>query len=121
MLFRSVGKEGAGLTYCGYRIEDLAQHATFEEVAYLLLEDALANHHELADFKKRLKRSRSLPEPLKQVLERIPKDAHPMDVLRTGVSMLGVLEPERDSDEDTQAGYLLTLLHGEKPSAEFRH
>jgi 2-methylcitrate synthase len=152
----TVGKEGAGLTYRGYRIEDLAQHATFEEVAYLLLEGALPNHHELADFKTRLKRSRSLPEPLKQVLERIPKDAHPMDVLRTGASMLGVLEPERDfkhqnavaerllgslpsmlcywyhyshdggkrieldSDEDTQAGYLLTMLHREKPRGEFR-
>jgi 2-methylcitrate synthase len=57
------------------------------------------NHQELADFKKRLKGLRSLPNALKEVLERIPKDAHPMDVLRTGTSMLGVLESERDFTE----------------------
>src|SRR6202035_3253582 len=89
----TVGKSGVGLTYRGYAIEDLAEHATFEEVAFLLLEGALPNH---AEFKKRLKRYRNLPLVLKEVLERIPKNAHPMDVLRTAASMVGVLEPERN-------------------------
>ena len=89
----TVGKAGVGLTYRGYAIEDLAEHATFEEVAFLLLEGALPNHAELAEFKKRLSGT-NLPPVLKEVLERIPKNAHPMDVLRTGASMVGVLEPE---------------------------
>src|ERR1700736_5225964 len=92
----TVGKEGVGLTYRGYSIEDLAQNATFEEVAYLLLEGELPNRQQLDDFKKRLKGLRSLPPALKEVLERIPKDTHPMDDLRTGTLLLGVLAPKRD-------------------------
>src|ERR1700720_3690476 len=107
----TVGKEGIGLTYRGYDIEDLAENATFEEVAYLLLEGALPNRRELDDFKKRLKGLRSLPPALKEVLERIPKEAQPMDVLRTGASMLGVLEPERNfTQQDTIAERLLACL-----------
>ena len=107
----TVGKEGVGLTYRGYNIEDLAQNATFEEVAYLLLEGALPNRQQLDDFKKRLKGLRSLPQALKEVLERIPKETHPMDVLRTGTSMLGVLEPERDfTQQDAIAERLLASL-----------
>jgi 2-methylcitrate synthase len=90
----TVGKSGVGLTYRGYAIEELAEQATFEEVAFLLLEGTLPKQQQLAEFKKRLKGHRSLPPELKEVLERIPKDAHPMDVLRTGTSMAGVLEPE---------------------------
>src|SRR5580692_2736604 len=90
----TVGKEGIGLTYRGYKIEDLAENATFEEVAYLLLKGALPNRQELNIFQKRLKRLRYLPTALREVLERIPEDTQPMDVLRTGTSMLGTLEPE---------------------------
>ena len=152
----TVGKEGIGLTYRGYHIEDLAENATFEEVAYLLLQGALPTRQELDDFTNRLNRLRFLPAALKEVLERTPKETKPMDVLRTGTSMLGVLEPEQDftqqdaiaerllaslpsmicywyqfthhgkriepeTDEQTLAGHLLTLLNdGEKPSPEHR-
>ena len=90
----TVGKEGTGLTYCGYAIEDLAADATFEEVAWLLLHGELPNREQLAEFRNRLRSRRSLPEPLKAVLEKLPGTAHPMDVLRTGCSALGCLEPE---------------------------
>lgn len=107
----TVGKEGAGLTYRGYDIYDLAKHATFEEVAYLLLKGKLPNRSELDGYIAKLKTLRGLPEDLKQVLERIPKDAHPMDVLRTGVSFLGNLEPETDfAQQDDAADRLLACL-----------
>jgi 2-methylcitrate synthase len=92
----TVGKEGHGLTYRGFRIEDLAQHARFEEVAYLLLYGQLPTHAQLNAYVSKLKGLRTLPQPLKEVLERIPAQANPMDVLRTGCSMLGTLEPETD-------------------------
>ena len=92
----TVGKEGSGLTYRGYPIEVLAEKACFEEVAWLLLRGALPNRTELADYRQRLKNLRSLPAPLCTVLEQLPASAHPMDVLRTGVSVLGNLEPEED-------------------------
>jgi 2-methylcitrate synthase len=107
----TVGKSGVGLTYRGYAIEDLAEHATFEEIAFLLLEGDLPNQEQLAEFKKRLRAYRSLPPALKEVLERIPKNAHPMDVLRTGTSMAGVLEPEGNfSQQDRIAERLLASL-----------
>lgn len=90
----TVGKEGAGLTYRGYRIEDLAEHATFEEVAYLLIYNRLPNADQLASYQKRLSGLQKLPDQLKSVLELIPASAHPMDVMRTGCSMLGTLEPD---------------------------
>jgi 2-methylcitrate synthase len=92
----TVGKAGWGLTYRGFTIEALAQNALLEEVAYLLIYGRLPNRSELDTYKKRLKSMRGLPPPLREVLERIPKGAHPMDVLRTGCSMLGTLEPEHD-------------------------
>ena len=92
----TVGKEGAGLTYRGYDIYDLADNATFEEVAYLLLKGHLPKQSELDAYIANLKTLRGLPDQLKQVLEMIPADAHPMDVLRTGVSILGNIEPEGD-------------------------
>ena len=92
----TVGKEGAGLTYRGYDIYDLADNATFEEVAYLLLKGHLPNQSELDAYIATLKTLRGLPDQLKQVLEMIPADAHPMDVLRSGVSILGNIEPEGD-------------------------
>lgn len=88
------GIEGKGLTYYGYDILELAEHSTFEETAYLLLHGELPDQSQLEDFKSRLRNQRSLPQALKDVLERIPASAHPMDVMRTGCSMLGVLEVE---------------------------
>ena len=92
----TVGKTGKGLTYRGYAIEKLAEQASFEEVAYMLLYGHLPNQAEYNDYSQKLKSFRSLPEALKEVLERIPKNTHPMDVMRTGCSMLGNLEPEGD-------------------------
>ncbi|MFQ5681865.1 MAG: 2-methylcitrate synthase [Candidatus Binatia bacterium] len=95
----AVGKEGHGLTYRGYNILDLAEHARFEEVAYLLLYGKLPTESELKAHGAKLKRLRGLPQPLKDVLELIPGDAHPMDVMRTGCSMLGVLERETNFEQ----------------------
>lgn len=92
----TVGKTGSGLTYRGYDIKDLSANAQFEEVAYLLLYGKLPNQTELDSYKARLKGMRAIPDELKVVLENIPKDAHPMDVMRTGCSMLGNLETEDD-------------------------
>src|SRR5579864_6263544 len=89
----TVGK-GLGLNYRGYSIHDLAEHASFEEVAYLLIYGELPNKNELQAYQEKLMLLRGLPEPLKTVLENIPRNAHPMDVLRTGVSMLGTLESD---------------------------
>ncbi len=95
----TVGKTGAGLTYRGYDVRDLAAECDFEEVAYLLFYGELPTAAQLADYKKRLKTMRDLPQPLKEVLERIPASAHPMDVMRTGSSVLGTLEPEVSFDQ----------------------
>ncbi|MCW8887271.1 MAG: 2-methylcitrate synthase [Motiliproteus sp.] len=95
----TVGKTGAGLTYRGYDMVELAEKASFEEVAYLLLKGKLPNQAELDAYVTKLKGLRGLPQPLKTVLEQIPADAHPMDVMRTGCSMLGNLEMENDFSE----------------------
>ncbi|MCW8332557.1 bifunctional 2-methylcitrate synthase/citrate synthase [Vibrio paucivorans] len=92
----TVGKTGTGLTYRGYDITDLANNAQFEEVAHLLLRGHLPNQKELDDYKTLLVSLRGLPKALKEALELIPADAHPMDVMRTGCSMLGNLEQETD-------------------------
>ncbi|MGF1756750.1 2-methylcitrate synthase [Photobacterium sagamiensis] len=107
----TVGKTGTGLTYRGYDITDLAEHAEFEEVAYLLLKGKLPTRTELAAYKTRLISFRGLPLALKYTLEQIPADAHPMDVMRTGCSMLGNLEQEHDfSEQLDKADRLLALL-----------
>ncbi|MBO1531705.1 2-methylcitrate synthase [Psychrobacter sp. F1192] len=95
----TVGKSGSGLTYRGYDVKDLAEQCVFEEVAHLLLYGHLPTQSELDAYQAKLKKLRGLPQALKDVLERIPKDAHPMDVLRTGCSMLGNLEMETDFDQ----------------------
>lgn len=92
----TVGAEHAGLRYRGYDIGDLAQHAGFEEVAYLLLYGELPTTAQLEAYTQGLMGRRGLPAAMREVLERIPADAHPMDVMRTGCSMLGTLEPEED-------------------------
>ncbi|KIL05395.1 methylcitrate synthase [Stutzerimonas stutzeri] len=95
----TVGKEGAGLTYRGYDVRELAEHCLFEEVAYLLLYGELPNKEQLSAYMKKLQAQRDLPQALKEVLERIPASAHPMDVMRTGCSMLGNLEPEESFEQ----------------------
>lgn len=91
----TVGKLGHDLRYRGYDINDLAEFSTFEEVAYLLIHGELPVYNELQRYKLTLKNLRGLPAPVKAVLEQIPAASHPMDVLRTGVSMLGAVLPER--------------------------
>jgi len=92
----TVGRSGNDLHYRGYDILDFADQAEFEEVAYLLVHEKLPNRAELDKYKARLKGLRGLPKALKTVLESMPKTAHPMDVMRTGVSALGALEPEKE-------------------------
>jgi 2-methylcitrate synthase len=92
----TVGRTGNDLHYRGYDILDFAEQAEFEEVAYLLVHEKLPTRDELRKYKHLLKRMRGLPPPLKKALENVPKKAHPMDVMRTGVSVLGTLEPEKD-------------------------
>jgi len=99
----TVGQSGSGLTYCGYDISDLADNATFEEVAYLLFNGELPNQTQLDHYKTELFAQRDLPQALKEVLQRIPAAAHPMDVMRTGCSFLGNLEPENDFSEQNKA------------------
>jgi len=90
----TVGRTGNDLHYRGYDILDLAAKAEFEEVAYLLLYGKLPTRAELEGYKKRLRGLRGLPQGVKTALEQLPAGAHPMDVLRVGVSVLGTLEPE---------------------------
>lgn len=99
----TVGKSGSGLTYCGYDVSDLADNATFEEVAYLLFNGELPNQLQLDSYKVDLFSQRDIPQALKDVLKLIPGDAHPMDVMRTGCSFLGNLEPEVDFNEQQKA------------------
>jgi 2-methylcitrate synthase len=99
----TVGKTGTGLTYRGYDITDLANNAQFEEVAHLLLRGHLPNQQELDAYKTHLLSLRGLPAELKQALELIPASAHPMDVMRTGCSVLGNLEQEMSFDEQLQS------------------
>lgn len=90
----TVGHTGNDLHYRGYDIIELAEKCSFEEVAFLLIHGALPNQMELDAYRQKLKKLRGIPDALKKVLEQIPKNAHPMDVMRTGCSMLGTLEPE---------------------------
>lgn len=107
----TVGKEGVGLTYRGYSIEDLAEKSTFEEVAYLLVYGNLPTRVEIECYRKKLISLRELPAKLKTVLEQLSSDAHPMDVLRTGCSALGCIEPESSERNQFQiADRLLALF-----------
>jgi 2-methylcitrate synthase len=92
----TVGHTGNDLHYRGYDILDLAKYSNFEEVAYLLIYGELPTQSQLSEYKNKLQQLRDLPEAVKSVLEQIPKNAHPMDVLRTGCSMLGTIEQEAE-------------------------
>jgi len=107
----TVGKEGSGLTYRGYDVRDLAEVCDFEEVAHLILKGELPNQQQLDDYRRKLGGLRDLPAPLRAALELIPKEAHPMDVLRTGCSFLGNLEQETDFDQQAdRADRLLAAI-----------
>jgi 2-methylcitrate synthase len=99
----TVGHSGNDLHYRGYDIKDLAAHCEYEEVAHLLVHGKLPTADELAAYKLRLRGLQGLPAGVKQVLELLPATAHPMDVLRTGVSVLGCVRPEGESHDDAGA------------------
>jgi len=92
----TVGRSGNDLHYRGYDILDIAEQCEFEEIAHLLVHEKLPTRAELAAYKRKLKSLRALPGPVKAALEQIPASAHPMDVLRTGCSVLGTVFPEKD-------------------------
>lgn len=141
------GAEEQSLRYRGYSIADLAAHASFEEVAWLLLRGELPTCKELETYTQKLKKLRTIPPALQSVLEKIPTEANKMDIMRTGCSFLGHLEPEtaqtekfaipdrliasfgslllyksldQSRSEDSHAGYLLHLITGKKPSEAHR-
>jgi 2-methylcitrate synthase len=99
----TVGRSGNDLHYRGYDIKDLADNASFEEVAYLLVHGILPNPSQLKAYTTKLKRLRGLPVIVTEALELIPANAHPMDVMRTGCSMLGVVLPERETHPESEA------------------
>src|SRR2546421_221249 len=90
----TVGRTGNDLHYRGYDILEMANVCEFEEIAYLLIHEKLPNRAELGAYKARLRALRGLPQGVRTALEVLPATAHPMDVLRTGASILGCLEPE---------------------------
>jgi 2-methylcitrate synthase/citrate synthase II len=125
----------AGLTYRGYDIHEMAEQASFEEVAYLLLNDELPNLKNLAEFTRQIAAERELPAQVVKMLRLMPQSAHPMDMLRTGVSMLGVFDPELNDNSHAanvrksvrliaRVSTLITdgwrILHGEEPLPEKR-
>jgi 2-methylcitrate synthase len=106
----TVGRSGNDLRYRGYDILDIASTCEFEEIAYLLIHGQLPNLRELTAYKARLRKFRGLPTALKAVLEQLPASAHPMDVMRTGVSALGCALPEKDGHNDAGAREIADLL-----------
>lgn len=92
----SVGKTGNDLHYRGYDILDVATTSEFEEIAYLLVHGKLPTESELRGYKAKLRSLRGLPQAVKSALEALPASAHPMDVMRTGCSVLGCVLPEKD-------------------------
>ncbi len=99
----TVGRTGNDLHYRGYDILDFADTAEFEEIAYLLIHGKLPTAAELIGYKRRLANLRGLPAALKIALEQLPPSAHPMDVMRTGCSVLGSLEPEKEAMPEAAA------------------
>jgi 2-methylcitrate synthase len=99
----TVGRSGNDLHYRGYDIKDLADHAGFEEVAHLLVHGVLPTASQLKAYKAKLKRLRGLPAIVAEALELVPAAAHPMDVLRTGCSVMGTVLPEREGHPENEA------------------
>ncbi len=106
----TVGRTGNDLHYRGYDILDFADQAEFEEIAYLLVHEKLPTREELKTYKARLRTLRALPAAVKSALEYIPKTAHPMDVMRTGVSVLGTVEPEKEDHGKAGAQHIADRL-----------
>ncbi len=112
----TVGHTGNDLHYRGYDIRDLAAHCEFEEVAHLLVHDALPSAAQLAAYKAKLRSLRGLPPQVRQALELLPATAVPMDVLRTGVSVLGCVCPEEAAHSDAGARAIADALLASLPS-----
>ena len=112
----TVGRSGNDLHYRGYDISDLAFNCEFEEVAYLILYGELPTSSELEKYKNKLAQLRELPAQVLNILENIPKSAHPMDVIRTGVSALGCHIPEPNSHSDSDAREVADRLIACTPS-----
>ena len=112
----TVGQNGNELHYLGYDIKDLAENCEFEEVAFLILYGKLPNSTELSAYKEKLHSLRKLPSSILKILENIPKSAHPMDVIRTGVSALGCELPEFESHSDETALEIANRLIASTPS-----
>lgn len=106
----TVGRSGNDLHYRGYDIHDLATHSTFEEVAYLLVHGNLPDQSQLRAYRAKLKRLRGLPAIVQDALELVPANAHPMDVMRTGCSVLGTVLPERDGHPVNEARDIVDRL-----------
>ncbi len=113
----TVGRTGNDLHYRGYEIGDLARECVFEEVAHLLVHGKLPTRAELEAYQAKLRGMRGLPEAAKKALELLPASTHPMDVLRTYVSVLGCLEPEPEAHEDAGARGIADRLLASLPSA----
>lgn len=111
----TVGQSGNDLHYLGYDIKDLAENCEFEEVAFLILYGKLPKKEELDSYKTRLKNLRLVPKPVLAILENLPKDTHPMDVLRTGISALGCHKPESIPHLDNQAIDIANLMISTTP------
>jgi 2-methylcitrate synthase len=113
----TVGRSGNDLHYRGYDIHDLAAHCQFEEVAHLLIHGTLPTADQLAAYQRKLRAQRGLPAALREVLERLPAASHPMDVMRTAVSVLGCLEPEAGGQSAAGAREVADRLLGALGSA----
>ncbi len=106
----TVGKQGKGLHYRGYSVHDLASSGSFEETAYMLLNGQLPNQEELKQYRRKLASLRLLPKGLLAILEQLPSTSHPMDVLRTGCSVLASFEPEEEDGRRTKRDVADRLL-----------
>lgn len=106
----TVGRTGNDLHYRGYDILDLAEHAEFEEIAYLIIHGSLPNQVELETYKRKLRSLRELPNTVKTALEQLPKSTHPMDVMRTGCSLLGCVETESNTHTSAEAKDIVDRL-----------
>lgn len=112
----TVGRSGNDLHYRGFDILDIATQCEFEEVAYLLIHERWPTQHEYAAYKKKLQSQRDFPDSVKAILEQLPASAHPMDVLRTGISALGCVMPEAADHNVEDARYLADVLLATLPS-----
>lgn len=106
----TVGITGNDLHYRGYDILDFAEHAEFEEIAHLIVHGALPNQSELDTYKEKLRSLRDLPDAVKVALEQLPKTTHPMDVMRTGCSVLGCIETESNEHTSSEAKDIVDRL-----------